>query len=166
MEKMEFEGPESKLTGTIIECAIEVHRNFGCGLKEEAYEAALFWELQQRHLRVERQVACPVIYKGIDLSAAIGERPKRIDLLVEGLVVVECKALPTNDYVFKAQCLTYLKMLGLKAGLVLNFDLPTLKEGIQHVANSGGTSSPRVTATSNTSAFPLEGASGVCRPRA
>ena len=103
MEKMEFDGPESKLTGIIIECAIEVHRHFGCGLKEEAYEAALFWELQQKHLRVERQVACPVIY---------------------------------------------------------------MKEGIQHVANSGGTSSLRVTATSKSSAFPPEGAAGVGGPRA
>ena len=104
--KQLYQGPENELTGMIIGCAIEVHRHFGCGLKETAYEAALSWELQ-----------------------------RRIDLLVEGKVVVECKALPSNDYVFKAQCLTYLKMLQLRVGLVLNFGLPTMKAGIQHVIN-------------------------------
>ena len=84
--KQSYQGPENELTGMIIGCAIEVH------------------------LKVERQKACPVFYKGMDLSQE-DEHPRRIDLLVEGKVVVECKALPSNDYVFKAQCLTYLKML-------------------------------------------------------
>ena len=132
--KQSYQGPENELTGMIIGCAIEVHRHFGCGLKETAYEAALSWELQQKGLKVERQKACPVFYKGMDLSQE-DEHPRRIDLLVEGKVVVECKALPSNDYVFKAQCLTYLKMLQLRVGLVLNFGLPTMKAGIQHVIN-------------------------------
>ena len=129
-----YNGPESELTGTIIKCAIEVHRHFGCGLKEEAYETALCWELRQLGLKVERQKTCPVIYKGMDLSHE-NEHPRRIDILVEDRVVVECKALPSNEYIFKAQCLTYLKMLQLRVGLVLNFGLPTLKAGIQHVIN-------------------------------
>ena len=129
-----YNGPESELTGTIIKLAIEVHRHFGCGLKEEAYEAALCWELRQAGFKVERQKPCPVIYKGVDLAEE-NERPRRIDILVEDKVVVECKALPSNEYIFKAQCLTYLRMLGLRVGLVLNFGLPTLKEGIQHVIN-------------------------------
>ena len=132
--KQSYQGPENELTGMIIGCAIEVHRHFGCSLKETAYEAALSWELQQKGLKVERQKACPVFYKGMDLSQE-DEHPRRIDLLVEGKVVVECKALPSNDYVFKAQCLTYLKMLQLRVGLVLNFGLPTMKAGIQHVIN-------------------------------
>lgn len=102
-----YNGPESELTGKIIKLAIEVHRHFGCGLKEEAYEAALCWELRQAGLKVERQKPCPVIYKGVDLSDE-NERPRRIDILVEDKVVVECKALPSNEYIFKAQCLTYL----------------------------------------------------------
>ena len=95
---------------------------------------ALCWELRQLGLKVERQKTCPVIYKGMDLSHE-NERPRRIDILVEDRVVVECKALPSNEYIFKAQCLTYLKMLQLRVGLVLNFGLPTLKAGIQHVIN-------------------------------
>ena len=134
MTAIDYDGPDSELTGKIIGCAIEVHRHFGCGLKEEAYEIALCWELRQLDLKVERQKACPVIYKGMDLSQE-NERPRRIDILVEDRIVVECKALPSNDYVFKAQCLTYLKMLNLRVGLVLNFGLPTLKAGIQHVIN-------------------------------
>ena len=134
MAAVGYNGPEKELTGTIIKCAIEVHRHFGCGLKEEAYEIALCWELRQLDLKVERQKACPVIYKGMDLSQE-NERPRRIDIRVKDRIVVECKALPSNDYVFKAQCLTYLKMLNLRVGLVLNFGLPTLKAGIQHVIN-------------------------------
>lgn len=129
-----YKGPESELTGRIIECAIEVHRYFGCGLKEDAYESALCWELHQLGLKIERQKPCPVIYKGIDFTRE-NAYPRRIDILVDDKVVVECKALPTNDYIFKAQCLTYLKMLDLRVGLVLNFGLPTLKAGIQHVIN-------------------------------
>lgn len=132
--KQSYQGPENELTGMIIGCATEVHRHFGCGVKETAYEAALSWELQQKGLKVERQKACPVFYKGMDLSQE-DEHPRRIDLLVEGKVVVECKALLSNDYVFKAQGLTYLKMLQLRVGLVLNFGLPTMKAGIQHVIN-------------------------------
>ena len=132
---MKFSGIGSELTEQIIGAAIEVHREFGCGLKEEAYEAALCWELKQRGLKVERQVPCPVVYKGVVLSEN-DEHPKRIDLLVEGQVVVELKALSRNDPVFAAQCLTYLKMKKLEVGLVLNFGFPTLKEGVRHVINS------------------------------
>ena len=135
MSGSDFTGPECELTQKIIACAIEVHKTFGCGLKEESYEAALEWELVNLGLKVEHQVSCPVVYKGHILSRINQERPKRIDLLVEDRVVVECKALPKNEYIHKAQCLTYLKMLKLKVGLVLNFGLPTLREGIQHVIN-------------------------------
>ena len=139
MGQEKFSGVESELTDQIIGAAIEVHREFGCGLKEDAYEAALCWELRQRGLKVVRQVPCPVIYKGIVLSEE-DEHPKRIDLLVEDRVVVEMKAVARNDPVFAAQCLTYLKMLNLQAGLVLNFGFPTLKEGIRHVANTSKSS--------------------------
>ena len=80
MATIDYDGPDSELTGKIIGCAIEVHRHFGCGLKEEAYEIALCWELRQLDLKVERQKACPVIYKGMDLSQE-NERPRRIDIL-------------------------------------------------------------------------------------
>lgn len=130
-----FVGVERELTERIIGAAIEVHRELGCGLKEEAYEAALYWELQQRGLAVKRQVPCPVVYKGVVLSES-DEHPKRIDLLVEDRVIVELKAVPRTDSLFFSQCLTYLRMLNLEVGLVLNFGYPTLKEGIRHVLNT------------------------------
>ena len=130
-----FVEKEKDLTEKIIGAAIEVHREFGCGLKEDAYEAALCWELKQLGLRVKRQVPCPVIYKGVVLSEE-DDHPKRIDILVEDRIVVELKAVPRNDSVFAAQCLTYLKMLNLEVGLVLNFGFPTLKQGIRHVLNT------------------------------
>ena len=133
MEKV-FIGNNSELTKIIIGCAIEVHKEFGCGLKESAYEAALCWELKQRGLKVDRQVPCPVVYKGMVLSEN-DEHPKRIDLLVDEKIVVELKAVSRNDPVFAAQCLTYLRMMNLEVGLVLNFGLPTLAEGICHVLN-------------------------------
>ena len=135
MSEEKYTGKETALTELIIGAAIEVHRELGCGLKEEVYEAALCWELQQMGVKVMRQVPCPIVYKGMVLSER-DEHPKRIDLLVADKVVVELKAISRNEPVFHAQCLTYLRMMGLEVGLVLNFGFPTMKEGIRHVANS------------------------------
>lgn len=129
-----YAGVHGDLTGKIINAAMEVHTELGCGLKEEAYEAALAWELEQRGHRVQRQVPCPVKYKG-HVFCQDDEHPKRIDLLVDGAVVVELKAVSTKHPVFAAQCRTYLRMLDLPVGLVLNFGFPSLKEGIEHVSN-------------------------------
>ena len=129
--------PENELTDKIIGCAIEVHKEYGGpGLKESAYEAALEWELKQSGLKVFRQKPVPVVYKGHRFEME-DEHPKRFDLLVEDKVIVECKAVEkvAKDEKFRAQCKTYLKMLGLRVGLVLNFGRPTLKEGIDRVIN-------------------------------
>lgn len=126
--------PENRLTDKIIQAAIEVHKTLGPGLKEEVYEAALALELGWRGIECKRQVPVRVVYKGVDIGDS--EHPKRIDLLVEDSVVVECKALASaQDPVFKAQCLTYLKMTGMRVGLVLNFGRPTVREGIGRVFN-------------------------------
>ena len=126
--------PENRLTEAIISAAIEVHRTIGPGLKEEVYEAALAVELGLRGISCTRQVPVAVTYKGVDIGDP--NHPKRIDLLVDDSVVVECKALATaRDPLFRAQCLTYLKMTGKRIGLVLNFGRPTLKEGIERVIN-------------------------------
>ena len=126
--------PENQLTDAIINSAIEVHRTLGPGLKEEVYEAALAVELGMRGIACRRQVPVKVVYKGVDIGDF--DHPKRIDVLVEDSVVVECKALATaRDPLFRAQCLTYLKMTGKRIGLVLNFGRPTLKEGIERVIN-------------------------------
>ena len=138
INKDKYSGVYADLTGKVINAAIEVHTELGCGLKEEAYEAALAWELAHRGHKVLRQVPCPVIYKG-NVFCQDDEHPKRIDLLVDDKVVVELKAVCSKHPVFAAQCRTYLRMLNLPSGLVLNFGFPTLKEGIEHVSNPKAT---------------------------
>lgn len=119
------------LTSKIIGAAIEVHKFFGGpGLLESAYEKALVAELRSRGISCERQVVCPIVYKKQTLDESF-----RIDILVENRVVVECKSSAENNPIFAAQCLTYLKLKGLKTGLVINFGKKLLKEGIERVVN-------------------------------
>ena len=143
MPDSKYEGIYSELTDRIISAAIDVHKELGCGLKEEAYEAILAWELEQRGIKVRRQVPCPVVYKG-HVFCQDDEHPKRIDLLVEEKVVVEIKAIPVNHPVFAYQCRTYLHMMDLPVGLVLNFGFPTLKEGLEHVDNVRASNPPNL----------------------
>ena len=122
---------ENEASRQIYECAIEVHRSLGGpGLLEGVYEEALAWELAQRGLKVERQVQVPVVYKGQSLGT-----PMRLDLLVEGLVVVECKATTEYNMIFESQVLTYLRMTDLKLGMVINFGKKFVKDGIHRVVN-------------------------------
>jgi GxxExxY protein len=122
---------ENEISGRIIQAAIEVHRELGGpGLLESVYEESLAWELNQAGLAVERQVACPIQYKGIELA-----QPLRIDLLLNSLVVVECKATAEHHPIYESQVLTYLRLKKLRLGLVLNFGLPTLKQGIHRIVN-------------------------------
>jgi len=122
---------ENELSYKIIGAAIEAHRALGGpGLLESVYEEALYLELQQLGLQAERQVECPIIYKGQHLS-----QPLRIDLLVKKTVIVECKATAENNPLFAAQCLTYLRLSNLRLGLVINFGMKHLREGIERVVN-------------------------------
>jgi GxxExxY protein len=113
------------LTEQIIGAAIEVHRNLGPGLLESAYETCLAYELERRDLNVERQKALPLIYKEIRLDQGY-----RIDLIVEGQVIVELKVVDTVTSIHKAQVLSYLKLSGCPVGLLLNFNVKLLKNGI------------------------------------
>jgi GxxExxY protein len=115
------------LTGNVIGAAIEVHRQLGPGLDEGLYENALAIELRLRGIKFSRQVIVPVVYRG----EAIGE--KRLDLVIEGRLVVELKAVEQLASVHKAQVLTYLKITGLRLGLLINFNVPALKEGIKRI---------------------------------
>ena len=120
-----------ELTAKIISAAIEVHRSLGGrGLLEAIYEEALCYELRQMGLHVDRQLERHAMYKGVKLDQIF-----RLDLLVEKTVVVECKAIAQRNPLFAAQCLTYLRQLNLNTGLVLNFGLKYLKDGIERVAN-------------------------------
>lgn len=128
---MEVSAEDNELSRKIIGAAIEVHKFFGGpGLLESAYERALEEELKRQRISCERQVSCPIIYKGKELSD-----PFKIDLLVENRIVVECKAVTENNPVFASQCLTYLRMKNLHLGLVINFGLPILKDGVKRVIN-------------------------------
>jgi len=117
---------DNEITHEIIGAAIEVHKHLGPGLLESAYEECLFHELQLRNLRVERQKAVPVVYKQTKLECGY-----RLDLLIEGRVVVELKSVEGLGPIHEAIILTYLRMSGHKLGLLINFNVGVLKDGIR-----------------------------------
>jgi GxxExxY protein len=119
---------DNELSRCAIGCAIEVHRHLGPGLLESAYEDCLAFELEQAGLAIRRQAELPVIYKGVRL--AIGYR---LDIVVDDRLVLEIKAVERVLPLHEAQLLTYLRMSGLRAGLVLNFNHVVLKDGIRRV---------------------------------
>ena len=121
----------NQLTEEIIGAAIEVHRTLGPGLLESAYETCLSFELAERGLDVERQKPTPVVYKGTRLDAGY-----RLDLLVEDQVIVEVKAIDQLAPVHQAQLLSYLKLSGCKVGLLINFNVQVLKNGIKRLINT------------------------------
>jgi GxxExxY protein len=122
---------ENEISKVIVDAAIEVHREIGGpGLLEGVYEEALAEELTQRGLTPERQLQVPIIYKGKRLGA-----PLRLDLKVNGLVLVDTKAVTEWNPVFEAQMLTYLRLTKLKLGLVINFGEQYVKNGIHRVVN-------------------------------
>jgi len=115
----------NQITQDIIGCAIEVHRHLGPGLLESAYEVALCRELYLNGVSYQRQKHLPLHYKGIDLSVSY-----RIDILVAETVVVEVKAVEKVLPIHEAQLLTYLKLGEYQVGLLLNFNVPQLRDGI------------------------------------
>lgn len=123
--------PDDAITGDIIRAAIEVHKELGGpGLLESIYKGALSFELVKAGHIVEREVAVPIIYKG----TVLGD-PLKIDLLVDRRVIVEAKAVSRYNPVFAVQCNTYLRLTRLRTGLVLNFGLQQLRDGIVRVVN-------------------------------
>ena len=119
-----------EITRRIIGAAIEVHRHLGPGLLESAYETCLVFELKQLGFGVEQQKPLPVVYKGIALDCGY-----RLDLVVEDAVIVELKAVEQLASIFEAQLLSYLRLTGKKVGLLINFHVPVLKNGIKRIAN-------------------------------
>jgi len=118
----------NEITEVIIGAAIAVHRELGPGLLESAYEACLTYELAERKLKVERQKSLPVTYHGVQLDCGY-----RIDLLVEEQVVVELKTVERLVPIHEAQLLSYLKLSGCKVGLIINFNVKVLKNGIRRL---------------------------------
>jgi len=116
------------LTGQIIGSAIEVHKALGPGLLESAYEECLCHEFDLRRIPYKRQHAVPVQYKGAKLDCGY-----RVDLLVEDRVIVELKSVESLEPVYQAQVLTYLKLTGVKVGLLINFNVPVLRDGVKRL---------------------------------
>lgn len=119
---------ENEISNKVIGCAIEVHRKLGPGLLESAYQECLFYELTLQGLKVEREKPMPIVYKEIELNQGY-----RIDLLVEDKVVIEIKTVENFKDVHLAQVLTYLKLGNYKLGLLLNFHVTVLRDGIKRV---------------------------------
>lgn len=119
---------QSIITSQILKAAYLVHSNLGPGLLESAYEACLYYELLETGLIVERQVPMPLIYKEVKLETGY-----RIDILVEKSVVVEVKAVEAFTDIHIAQMITYLKLSNCKVGLLINFHVNSLKNGIKRV---------------------------------
>jgi GxxExxY protein len=117
-----------ELTSEIVGAAIEVHRALGPGLLESAYEECLCRELELRQIQFQRQVALPVSYRGLQLDCGY-----RLDLVVEEKVVLEIKAVDSLAPIHQAQLMTYLRLSGLRAGLLMNFNVVLMKDGIKRI---------------------------------
>lgn len=125
---------ENALSYRILGAAIEVHRTLGGpGLLESVYEEALVWELIEAGFLIERQKPIPIMYKHVSLAT-----PLRADLIVNNKVIIECKATSEYNSIFEVQVLTYLRLTGLKLGLVINFGEQHIKNGTHRVVNGLG----------------------------
>jgi GxxExxY protein len=122
---------QKELTGAIIACAIEVHRELGPGLLESVYQACIEEELRMNDINFVEQLRVPIVYKGKKL-----DKEFVIDLLVENQVVIELKAVEIIMPVHEVQLVTYLKLADKKIGLLINFNVPVLKEGVRRRVNN------------------------------
>ena len=122
---------ENQISSKIIGVAIEVHKQLGPGLLESTYETCLAFELKQQGLKLERQIALPVVYKDVKLDAGY-----RIDLLVENRVIIEVKSVDALADIHTAQLLTYLKLKEVKLGLLVNFNTVKVIDGLKRIVNN------------------------------
>ena len=114
----------------IVDSAFKIHKSFGPGLLEKIYESCLEHELKKRGLKVERQLIIPVEYDGLILNEGF-----RLDLLVENQIIIELKAIETHNKLWEAQIISYLKLLQMPLGFLINFNTPLIKNGIKRFKN-------------------------------
>ena len=114
------------LTHKVIGCAIEVHKNLGPGLLESSYESCLLYELRQAGIVAERQVLLPINYKGISIDAGY-----RLDILLPNKLIIELKSVDKMSPIYSAQLLTYMKLTQIKSGLLINFNVQKLVDGVK-----------------------------------
>ena len=123
-----LDGETERLAKEIVDAAFKVHKELGPGLLESVYEACLTYELRKRGLKVDRQIELPVHYETVRLDIGF-----RLDLLVENEIIVEVKAVEVMNPLFKAQVLTYLKLTSKRLGLLINFNVPLIRDGIKRL---------------------------------
>jgi GxxExxY protein len=121
---------ENEISNKIIGCAIEVHQNLGPGLLESAYKECLYYKLIKSGIFVEKEKPMPLVFEAVKLECGY-----RIDLLVENKVVIEIKSVEALNVVHVAQTLTYMKLGNFKLGLLINFNVALLKDGIKRIVN-------------------------------
>ena len=131
MEQSAPDREHNRISGLVVDSAIAVHRRLGPGLLESVYERCLVIELAERELEVDRQVILPIFYKGERIDGAL-----RIDLLVHDRVIVEIKSVEQLLPIHEAQLLTYLRLSGRRVGLLINFNVPLLRQGLKRLVNS------------------------------
>ena len=122
------EAQRDSLSDLVIGAAIEVHRNLGAGLLESAYEECLCYELAQKQISFQRQLALPIIYKMLELDVQY-----RLDILVENTLLLELKSVDKLLPIHEAQLLTYMKLGKISTGLLINFNVPVLKNGLKRM---------------------------------
>jgi GxxExxY protein len=120
---------EQDLSKIAVDSAFAVHKYFGPGLLESAYEACLVHELAKRGLLTERQKTCPILYDGLEI-----ENGYRLDIVVEGALILELKCVEKILPVHQAQIMTYLRLSGIKTGLIINFNTPLIKDEIKRIS--------------------------------
>ncbi len=122
---------ENELSKIVFDCALKVHQKLGPGLLESAYEECLFYELNKTGLDVQKQKALPLIYEEVKLDVGY-----RLDIIIENKLIVEIKSVDALNDVHFAQLLTYLKLTNCKLGLLINFNVTLIKNGIKRIANN------------------------------
>ncbi len=122
---------ENELSKVLFDCALKVHQALGPGLLESAYEECLFYELKKNGLDVQKQKALPLVYEEVKLDVGY-----RIDIIVENKLIIEVKSVETLNDVHFAQLLTYLKLTNCKLGLLINFNVSLIKNGIKRIVNN------------------------------
>lgn len=122
---------ENELSKIVVDCAFKVHNSLGPGLLESSYEECLFYELNKTGLKIEKQKSLPLIYEEVKLEIGY-----RIDLMIENKLIVEIKSVESLNEVHIAQLLTYLKLTNCKLGLLINFNVALIKNGIKRIANN------------------------------
>ena len=118
-----------RIAAAVVDAAYHVHANLGPGLLESVYQACLCYELKKRGVNFTTQVAVPIIYDGVNLDTDL-----RLDILVENRIVVEIKAVEKTAPLYSAQLLTYLKLTNHRLGLLINFNVPVIRDGIRRIA--------------------------------